>query len=394
MLQQLFISFDGKKESILNKNHCEERTIGTLLFAFLDFSWHEAEKELLDYQEKVQFFPVEEGSVLSGDSEWEKNYLTFAPVYQKIVKSLEQLHPLLGQVVSGYLEKFLDDAYPDMPVMAAYGYRIFRLYPEPPVSPGEINEFAMLGGFGVADEALIQATNRFAAELLRLCRLFLAWQQKLLQMIEFVLDSEGQYAYLPTEKRYYLMAMSDFPPYEKSKDLLETVRMKHKLLPDWEGAQGELDVSEEFLAELERTEVASHTFYTAEDVRALVMLEFDYLCSHHFTVRKCAHCGRYFLPVSQRAIYCSRVLDDGCKACKDIAAAVKYRESINRDEAKKYYQRLNNAYQMRCCRTPALFPQEDHWQWQDRAKALLKKVEAGELSLENFKEQIALPKLK
>ena len=148
------------------------------------------------------------------------------------------------------------------------------------------------------------------------------------------------------------------------------------------------------MAELERTEVGSHTFYAAEDIRALVMLEFDYLCGHHFTVRKCAHCGRYFLPVSQRAIYCSRVSDDSGKACKDIAAAVKYRESVNRDEAKKYYQRLNNAYQMRCRRTPALFPQKDHWQWQDRARALLKKVEAGELSLENFKKQIALPKLK
>ena len=132
-------------------------------------------------------------------------------------------------------------------------------------------------------------------------------------------------------------------------------------------------IDEELLAELERTEVSSHTFYTAEDIRALVMLEFDYLCSHHFTVRKCAHCGNYFLPVSQRSIYCSRILDDSGKACKDIAAAVKYREIVNRDEAKKYYQRLNNAYQMRCRRTPALFPQEDHWQWQDNAKELLKR---------------------
>lgn len=393
-MQQLFISFAGKKEYTLNEGICEERTIGALLFAFLDFSWDKAERELLDYQEKAQTFPVAENSVLSGDFSAGKNYLAFAPVYQKICADLEQLHPLLGQVVSGYLEKFLDEVYPDMPVMAAYGYRIFRYYPAPPVSPEEINEFAMLGGFGVADEALIQATNRFAEELLRLCRLFHAWQQDLLQMIDFALDSEGQYAHLSTEKRYYLMAMSGFPPYERSKDLLETVKIKHKLLSDWEGEQGESEIDERLLAELQDIEIVSHTFYTAEDIRALVMLEFDYLCSRHFTVRKYAHCGNYFLPVSQRAIYCSRVLDDSGKACKDMAAAVKYRESVSRDEAKKYYQRLNNAYQMRCRRTPALFPQEDHWQWQDRAKALLKKVEAGTLSLEDFKEQIALPKLK
>ena len=393
-VEQLFISFAGKKEYILNEGICEERPIGALLFAFLDFLWHEAERELLDYRERVQFFPVAENSVLSGDFSAGKNYLAFAPVYQKICGDLEQLHPLLGQVVSNYLEKFLDEAYPDMPVMAAYGYQVFRYYPASPVSPEEINEFAMLGGFGVADKVLIQATNRFAVELLRLCRLFQSWQQDLLQMIDFALDSEGQYAHLPTEKRYYLMAMSGFPPYARSKDLLETVKIKHKLLSDWEGEQGESEIDEKLLAELERTDVSSHTFYIAEDIRSLVMLEFDYLCSHRVTVRKCFHCGKYFLPVSQRAIYCSRVLDDSGKACKDMAAAVKYRESVNRDEAKKYYQRLNNAYQMRCRRTPALFPQEDHWQWQDMAKALLKKVEAGELSLEGFKEQIALPKLK
>ena len=66
-MQQLFISFDRKKEYILNERICEERTIGALLFAFLDFPWNEAERELLDYQEKVQSFPVEEGAILSRD---------------------------------------------------------------------------------------------------------------------------------------------------------------------------------------------------------------------------------------------------------------------------------------------------------------------------------------
>lgn len=67
---------------------------------------------------------------------------------------------------------------------------------------------------------------------------------------------------------------------------------------------------------------------------------------------------------------------------------------VNSDAAKKLYTRLNNAYQMRCSRAPFVYRVEDRFAWQDRVRQLLKEVEAGNLSYEDFAEVVRLPDTK
>ena len=91
------------------------------------------------------------------------------------------------------------------------------------------------------------------------------------------------------------------------------------------------------------------------------------------------------------ALYCDRIVEGRDKSCKEIAAAEKYSRKVNADAAKKLYTRLNNNYQMRCSRSPELYPTSERENWQHMAKALMKKVSSGVLSYDDFAHAIKLP---
>lgn len=213
-------------------------------------------------------------------------------------------------------------------------------------------------------------------------------------MIDFSLDSNGKYSDLPTDKRYFLMQKSSFEPFKHNKALFEKVSIERKLLEDVTLPDFGFYEVEDLLEEIKKLEIDSYTFYRSNDLRALVLLEFDYMCCEKYFVRKCENCGSFFQPYSQRSIYCDRISDETGKMCKETAPAMKYRKQVNGDEAKKYYQKLNNAYQMRCRRAPACYSDKERFQWQTMAKKLLEEVENGTISLEEFKEKIKIPEIK
>lgn len=83
--------------------------------------------------------------------------------------------------------------------------------------------------------------------------------------------------------------------------------------------------------------------YYSEDICSLAFLEFEYMCANDISIRKCARCGRYFLPFSSLSRYCDRFVDsEKQKTCKDIAAMEKYSDKINNDTAKKLYRQRAN----------------------------------------------------
>lgn len=130
---------------------------------------------------------------------------------------------------------------------------------------------------------------------------------------------------------------------------------------------------------------------TAKDLRALLFLSFEYLVSQGYALGRCLNCGRYFIPFSVNTCYCDRPAGEG-RTCKSFAAKANYAKKLQQDAARSFYVRQNNTYQMRVRRAPESYPAEEYHRWRQQAKALLAKVEQGEMTCEEFQQQTALPK--
>lgn len=128
------------------------------------------------------------------------------------------------------------------------------------------------------------------------------------------------------------------------------------------------------------------------DIRALVFLEFEYMCTNDLTIRKCEHCGRYFLPYSRVSLFCERPVEGTEKTCKDIGAMEKYNRKVAADEARNLFRRLNNAYHMRTKRAPAVYTQAAYEAWRDDTRELLKQVEEGTMLAREFEELARIDK--
>ena len=154
-------------------------------------------------------------------------------------------------------------------------------------------------------------------------------------------------------------------------------------------------ITPELIRQIQSYDLDAYSFYTSTDVRSLVMMEFEFMCTNDLTIRKCENCGSYFLPFSKVSLFCDRPVAGTDKTCKEIGAIIKYNDKINADQARLLFRRLNNAYQMRSSRAPMIYKYEDYEAWRENARKLLEKVEKGALSLsDEFEDKIQLPKVK
>ncbi len=211
-----------------------------------------------------------------------------------------------------------------------------------------------------------------------------------------VLDTDGEYNELTPIQRYHLLQLGGSALSVQAQKMYDLVFIQHRISENGKRVfgLGKQEITPKLVGKVANSDLSAYTFYCSDDIRALVFLEFEYMCTAGCVIRKCGYCGRYFLPFSSVALYCDRPVDDVGRTCKDIAAKEKYNRKVNSDAAKKLYTRLNNAYQMRCSRAPSVYRVEDRFAWQDRAKQLLKEVEVGDLSYEDFEAAIQLPDTK
>jgi len=210
------------------------------------------------------------------------------------------------------------------------------------------------------------------------------------------IDADGQYNELTPIQRYHLLQFGGPELSIQAQKMYDLISIQHRISENGKRifSLGKREITPELLDKVADSNLSAYTFYCSDDICALVFLEFEYMCTVGHVIRKCGYCGRYFLPFSAMSLYCNRPADSGGKTCKDIAAKEKYNRKVNSDTARKLYTRLNNAYQMRCSRAPSVYRVEDRFAWQDRARQLLKEVEAGDISYEDFEEAIRLPDTK
>jgi hypothetical protein len=222
------------------------------------------------------------------------------------------------------------------------------------------------------------------------------FKQKLTEQIGLTLDSEGAYSDLTPIQRYALLQRTSPTACVFAQSMYDLVSIQHRISENGQRifATGCREITPEFVSEVKGSEPSAFLFYGANDICALIYLEYEYMCTQNYAIRRCGNCGRWFLPFSVVSLYCDRMVEGRGKSCKEVAAVEKYNRKVNSDGAKKLYTRLYNNYQMRCARTPELYPAGEREKWQRMAKALLKEVSTGTLSYDDFAEAIRLPETK
>lgn len=218
----------------------------------------------------------------------------------------------------------------------------------------------------------------------------------LTELIGLTLDSEGKHKDLTPIQRYALLQRTSPTACIFAQSMYDLVSVQHRISENGQRvfATARREITPELVSKVKGSELSAYLFYCADDICALVYLEYEYMCTQGYAIRRCDNCGRWFLPYSVVALYCDRTVEGRGKSCKEIAAAEKYNRKVNSDAAKKLYTRLNNNYQMRCARTPELYPAGEREKWQRMAKELLQEVSSGTLTYDAFAEAIKLPDAK
>ena len=370
MRKPLYIYFSGKNEYVINKNLTEEKPIGSLLISFIDFDFLELKNSVEAIKTVVYNMPDEENSVLSADNPDEKMYFLFAKVYQEKYKELENAHPLLADIIDYKLKETIERIHEaEFPMAYDYAYRIIKYFPNEKMTPRMINAFAdsSFNGIIVYDEPLKKVTKTFIDEFLLLIDELIEFKADLIEMIENSLDIDTAPQDTSSLERFFIMQNDKFEIYVKNKELIDNIRIENRILKDNEN-------------------LSPYSFYTSNDIRALIMVEFEYMCINNYYLKKCENCNRYFQPFSISTRYCDRAVSEIGKSCKKVASVVKSKE--NTSEAKQIYNKINNRNQMRYVRMPN-GNKKGLKLWRESAKEVLTILERDGMTIDEFERIIS-----
>jgi hypothetical protein len=376
---QQYIYFENKTEYIFNQKKVEQFPIGKLLFAFLDVDWYALALQADAVQEKIN------------DNE-DKPYFLVAAIYQQHREILQAFHPHLFRLVDTYMEEKIEKAYhSDYPNAQAFAVLLFRHYPNEPMSTDFFQEF-MYGGEPVSDEPLVAVADSFIQEITQLYLDLQYFSADLQDMVKFALDGTDGGGELNARQRYYLMQIMEYAPLVNCMEQYNNVSIERRILDETEelNYNHHVRITPELIQEIRGYKLDAYTFYRSSDIRALVFLELEYMCTNELKIRRCERCGRYFLPFSMVSLFCDRLIEGTEKTCKDIGAIEKYNRKVMADEARNLFRRLNNAYHMRTKRAPAVYTREAYEAWRDNSRELLKQVEAGMLSVDEFEGMVQI----
>ncbi len=377
-----YIYFEDKTEYIIHGNKVENYPVGKLMFSLLDTDWIALEAQAEAVRKEMQ-------------SSEEKPYFLVAALYQRQREVLQEIHPYLYQLVDAYLNDVIENLYQEeWPAAHDFALRLFKKYPEAPMTPEAFHEFMYGTEPVLPDQPLKDVAASFMEAIVRLYHDLTQYSANLKDMIEFSLDDAGMHSSLSSKQRFYLMQISEYAPFVGSKKLYENIGIERRILEDTELDYGRYEeVTPELIQQVQNYALNAYTFYYSTDIRVLVFMEFEFMCTNDLTVRKCENCGRYFLPFSKVSLFCDRLVEDSDKTCKEIGALIKHNQKVNADKSRSLFRRLNNAYQMRCSRAPEGYKEKMHAQyeeWKKNARTLLKQVEEGVLTVEKFEELVRL----
>ena len=123
--------------------------------------------------------------------------------------------------------------------------------------------------------------------------------------------------------------------------------------------------------------------YRINNLRQLLYLELWSMLQDKVMVRKCRHCGKYFVAANRRIAYCDRVDGSGMR-CSAIGSQQSFQKKMASDEALLIYNRAYKTHHARVRK--GTMSKEDFVRWYSEAKLRLDKARAGELDVAQFQE--------
>lgn len=169
-----------------------------------------------------------------------------------------------------------------------------------------------------------------------------------------------------------------------------------------EGEQPDLTGFASILAEGEFRQIltydgtlkAKYRFCSHEEYYSFLMMHF---MAGHPRVRQCQHCGRYFIPrTNRRTLYCDRVIRDG-RTCKELGPVQKHKRAAGNNEVIEAFDRNMRKMRKRCERAmDARDEQSDravynvYCDWLEQARKARDGYLAGEVTKEAALEVICV----
>ena len=100
-------------------------------------------------------------------------------------------------------------------------------------------------------------------------------------------------------------------------------------------------------------------------------------------IRKCEHCGKYFIFAGNyNIIFCDRYCDDKGHTCKQVGPFKKQRRKMKDNPVLDAYRKAYNRQNM--ARARGTLTEEQFAMWRDRAKLTLELIKKGEISMEDY----------
>ena len=131
-------------------------------------------------------------------------------------------------------------------------------------------------------------------------------------------------------------------------------------------------------------------------VTDLVLLSLFHLIQERVTIKKCANCGRFFVPLTRSdAIYCDRPApEDNTKTCKEYGSKVLWYENIVNDDVAKLARNIYCSKQMLAKRNPDKREYADMFAFfKTEKKRWEKEIKTGTKTREEYAEWLRKMKL-
>ena len=318
--------------------------LGTWLPIFLDIDW---ELYLKQTEELSASHPSSDGVYSQQVAHW----------YHNLKQQLSPLHPLLTELVERQIPNRL----------------CCQFYPENPSHLVLLEEISYLDALQneQADSPTIQPVflRGWLKDLLLLFAQLHRTQQQLEQLLDAVMGDVLE------KKQHTLNRYAQL----KQDNLLyqQVVHLAYH------------NLSPRFYITSCKKKLSGHTYMVTDDLPSLTLWEFEMVCANEVELRRCHHCGRYFLPFSSVSCYCKRPLPDQPeKTCQDIGAVSKFQNKVNGDAAKELYLKTCNRLKTWVSRNASLYPDANkgYINAQYEAKVQLEQVRSGELEFSEFQK--------
>ena len=176
-------------------------------------------------------------------------------------------------------------------------------------------DFLMKSYAGMDDRKLCAASITILKMMAEQFRLLADFQPELASLVQYTLVEADLHPDKSADQRYGDALLVRHSGVAAGQKLYEQLRLR---------MLGRLSLPQEKPTTRRHPDIASRSYFVADNLPAVAMAEFVQLCSQHETARRCSCCGMLFLPYNTSAKCCNRKGPNGGQhTCREVREAEK-----------------------------------------------------------------------